>query len=154
MGAEGSDKFEKIEVIGERPLNFYFEMRDKKRTEFMKEFNDLVQKEDFKFVCKRRNRRSSHIKHEVCKNQYEWRIYQEIMQDEIERGNVLGASAVAAMGNQEQRKLKVKLVKKIQLLLEENQDLNKTYIEFKAADKAYQKAHLKKFGIFSPYSSQ
>ena len=135
-------------------MSFYFEVREENRKMFMETFNSLVEKEDFKFVCKRRNRRNSHIKHEVCKNKYEWRIYQEIMQNEIERGNVMGASAVAAMGNQEQRDLKAKLVAKIQVMLEENQNLSETYTEFKAADKAYKKAHAKKFGSLSPPSYQ
>ena len=145
---------ENIEVIGQKPLSLYFEIRNKKRKAFMQTFNQLIDDEDLAFTCKRRTRRNSRIKHEVCKNNYEWRIYQEIMQDEINRGNVMGASAVAEMGNAEQRQLRKTLVIKIQETLKTNKNLRDTYRQFKAADSAYKRAHIEKFGILSPAMSE
>ncbi|MBD3584431.1 hypothetical protein HHX48_01640 [Salinimonas sp. HHU 13199] len=151
---QADDDIENIEVIGQKPLSLYFEIRNEKRVAFMQMFNKLVDNKDLAFTCKRRTRRNSHIKHEVCKNNYEWRIYQEIMQDEINRGNVMGASAVAEMGNAEQRKLKKKLVIKIQETLASDAAFREIYRQFKAADRTYKKAHVRKFGVLSPAASK
>lgn len=148
-----SEDIERVEVLGTKPLSALLTLRHKKRFAFMQEFNNLIDDEDLHFVCKKQVATGSHIRKEVCKNQFEWRIIQEIVDEEVSKGNVTGAYAVALMGSEEQKHRKEDLLKKINYLLEENDDFAKLLQEFNSADEAYKKAHAKKFGALSQHKN-
>lgn len=142
---------ETIEVTGQKPLQLYFSLREQKRRLFMQVFNQHINDEDLHFICKRQTPTGSKIPQKVCKNAFDWRIEQEIVQEEIQRGNVLGAYSVALMGTKEQDIRRKELVKTIRQLLKENKQFLSVYSDFKAADDAYKKAHRRKFGSLSKY---
>jgi hypothetical protein len=148
-----SEDIERVEVLGSKPLSSLLKLRHEKRFAFMHKFNDLIDDEDLHFVCKKQVATGSHIRKEVCKNQFEWRIIREIVDEEVSKGNETGAYAIALMGSQEQTYRKKDLLEKINGLLEKNDDFAKSLQEFNSADEAYKKAHAKKFGVLSQHKN-
>jgi hypothetical protein len=145
---------EKIEVVGKRPLNQLFKIRNEKREAFMDEFNNLVSDEDLHFECRRETPTGSHISKSVCRNVFDWRIIDEIVETEIKNGNPFSAYAVALQGNREQRERKQDLLKTINKMLEENSVFAAIFEEFNDADGAYKNGHAEKFGQLSPYNKK
>jgi hypothetical protein len=145
---------EVIEVQGMRPLYQYRNFRDAKRSAFMNYFNEIVSEPDFKFRCKRVAKYASKMKKEVCKNEFQWRIEDEIKLYEARQGNLIGAYAVSQLGTNEAKALREALVQEIQGLLEADPDLKNKYVEFKVADLTYQKMHQAKFGALSGYDAE
>lgn len=150
---EGMDdeRVERIEVLGAKPLRFLYKIREEKRFAFMEEFNNAIKDTDLHFKCKNQTATGSHVRKNVCRNQFDWRIIQEIVEDEVRRGNMVGAYAIALMGNKEQRDRREDLLETINQLIVENESFAELYGEFNEANTAYKKAHAKKFGVFSQY---
>lgn len=145
---------EKIEVIGKRPLNQLFKIRNEKKQAFMEEFNDLVADQDLHFECRRETPTGSHISKSVCRNMFDWRIIDEIVETEIRNGNLFSAYAVALQGNKEQRERKQDLLKTINKMLDENPSFSSLFEEFNDADESYKQGHAEKFGQLSPYENK
>jgi len=145
-------RVERIEVLGAKPLRFLHKIREEKRFAFMEEFNNTIEDTDLHFKCKKQTATGSHIRKNVCRNQFDWRIIQEIVEDEVRRGNMVGAYAIALMGNKEQRDRREDLLETINQLIVENESFAELYDEFNEANTAYKKAHAKKFGVFSQYN--
>ncbi|MBD3586552.1 hypothetical protein HHX48_12465 [Salinimonas sp. HHU 13199] len=156
-GAALSDEtkpIETIEVTGKKPLQLYFSLREEKRHAFMRYFNEIVQDDDLKFECKRVAPKGTRVWREVCKSAFDWRIEKEIVDEEISRGNMLGAERVAKMGNKEQRDRKKELTQTIKTMLATNEEFAEYWKHFKAADENFKNAHSKAFGSLSMYSEE
>ncbi|GFD85986.1 hypothetical protein KUL150_20450 [Alteromonas sp. KUL150] len=145
---------ETITIEGSRPLGYFYKLRQKERLAFMEKFNHLIKDEDLHFECRTETQTGSHISSKVCRNAFDWRIIQEIVTEEINRGNILSAYATALMGNKEQEERKQELINNINVLLEENQEFSRAYEKYREADSAYKKAHVARFGNLSPYNSK
>lgn len=150
---DSNGNVEVIEVQGSRPLYQYRAFRDAKRKVFMSHFNDIVSEPDFKFRCERTRKYGSRMMEEVCKNEFQWRIEEEIKQYEIRQGNMFGAYAVSQVGNVETKERREDLVEEIQTLLVSDPELKSKYVDFKVADLTYQKMHQAKFGALSAYNN-
>ena len=145
---------ETIEVTGKKPLQLYFSLREDKRHAFMRYFNEIVQDDDLKFECKRIAPKGTRVWREVCKSAFDWRIEKEIIDEEISRGNMLGAERVAQMGNKEQRDRKKELTRTIKTKLATNEKFAEYWKGFKAADENFKNAHSKAYGSLSMYSEE
>lgn len=149
-----NEDIETITVEGSRPLGYFYKLRQKERLAFMEKFNHLIKDEDLRFECRTETQTGSHISSKVCRNVFDWRIIQEIVTEEINRGNIYSAYATALMGNKEQEKRRQELIHTINALLESNEELSRAYEKFRKADSAYKKAHGERFGNLSPYNSK
>ncbi|MFC4699913.1 hypothetical protein ACFO4O_07090 [Glaciecola siphonariae] len=142
---------EVVEVQGVRPIYQYREFRNQKRIAFMNHFNEVVSHPDFKFRCERKQKVASRMKHEVCKNEFQWQIEDEIKERQVREGNMFDAFAVSQLGNKEADKKREELVIEIQTLLDKDSQLKGKYIEFKVADLTYKKMHKATYGVLSGY---
>lgn len=143
---------ETVVVSGKKPLQYLFKLKEQKRTAFMTLFNELVADEDMHFECRLETPTGSHIRKRTCRNVFDWRIIQEIVEDEYRRGNIYSAYSVALMGNKEQREKRKELLALVNELLDRSPSFSALFNEFNSAKEAYQKAHIKKFRQFSPYA--
>ena len=149
-----NEDIETITVEGSRPLGYFYKLRQKERLAFMEKFNHLIKDEDLHFECRTETQTGSHINSKVCRNVFDWRIIQEIVTEEVNRGNIFSAYATAMMGNEEQKERRQELMVKINTLLESNKEFSRAYEKFREADSAYKKAHVERFGNLSPYNSK
>ncbi|WP_346993580.1 hypothetical protein [Alteromonas gracilis] len=53
FAAQEKGDVETIEVVGKKPLQYFFKMKEEKRFEFMESFNALVDDKDLHFECRR-----------------------------------------------------------------------------------------------------
>ena len=154
FAAQEKDDVETIEVVGKKPLQYFFKMKEEKRFEFMESFNALVDDKDLHFECRRVRETGSHMKKEICRNAFDWRIRQEAVSNEIISGNMSTAQSAAALGNIEQREKQEELLITINTLLETHPEFSETFTEFNQANRAYKEAHAREFGSLSMHADE
>lgn len=154
FAAQEKDDVETIEVVGKKPLQYFFKMKEEKRFEFMQAFNQLVEDKDMHFECRRERETGSHLKKEVCRNAFDWRIRQEAVSNELISGNMSTAQSAASMGNVEQREKQKELLATINTLLETHPEFSNTFDDFQAANRAYKDAHAREFGSLSKHAEE
>ncbi|MEW9797312.1 hypothetical protein [Alteromonas sp. CYL-A6] len=150
---------EVIEITGERPVKFFYDIRMAKAEHFIQTFNKYVEDKDLAFECERVIRTGTRIRKTVCLSAFTWRLYEEMMKTLRAAANglndptILNSNSLASAQGREYQERKRDLYKAAYEMINNNTEMARAFYEYELAEAQYKQAHVLKHGDMSKFAS-